>query len=71
MGWARGSEFVGRIARVLMLSDASIECQRAIYNELVLTALNFDCDTLDECRGICADLDAAIDEHWGSYEDED
>jgi hypothetical protein len=47
------------------------ECRREIYEELVQVALDFDCDTLDECRGIDTELDAAIDEHWGPYEDED
>ncbi|KKM96394.1 hypothetical protein LCGC14_1178640 [marine sediment metagenome] len=71
MGWARGSELVGRVARVLVGVVETPECRREIYEELVQVALDFDCDTLDECRGIDTELDAAIDEHWGPYDNEE
>ncbi len=71
MGWARGGELVKRVARVVVGVVETAECRREIYEELVQVVLDFDCDTLDECRGIDTELDAAIDEHWGPYGDEE
>ena len=71
MGWSRGSELVERVARVLVGVVETDECRREIFDELVQAVLDLDCDTLDECRDIDPELDAAIDEHWGPYEEEE
>ena len=69
MGWSDGSDIVSRVARVVLGVVETSETRSAIYVELVQAVLDGDCDTLDECRGIDPELDAVIDECWGSDED--
>lgn len=66
MGWARGSELVSRVARRVVAVVENPSQRRGIFDELIAAALDGDCDTLDECRGVDSELDAAIDELWGS-----
>lgn len=69
MGWASGSEFVSRVAKRVAAVVEHPGQKRAIFDELVAVALDGGCDTLDECRGIDSELDAAIGELWGLKSD--
>ena len=69
MGWASGSEIVRRVGRVVTFYVHEPRHKKAIFDELVDAATDLDIDTLDECRGIDPQLDAAINEKWGTEED--
>ena len=60
MGWATGSMIMS--AFVDELEDSSLgHTQRVLVYELLIdTFENYDCDTLDECIG----SDSAFDEAW-------
>ncbi len=68
------SELVRRVGRAVVKACAEPRwyddadeavAKRSIFDELVMACVDNDCDTLDECRGIDPELDAAIDAHWG------
>jgi hypothetical protein len=70
MGWSGGSEIVGRLARVVEEVIDSPVVKRQIYDELIEAVIDLDCDTVDECRGMSLELDASIDDRWGTYDED-
>ena len=52
MGWASGSEVAFRMIRAIMENVPDDDARQALYEELIDSLEDMDCDTLCECVGI-------------------
>lgn len=61
MGWARGSSLMGDLICAVMVVDNE-KIRAKIYRRMITAFEDYDCDTLDECRGIDLVFDEVLDE---------
>jgi len=63
MGWASGSELLGDIVE---LAEENLELREDtavdFYRQLIDLFESHDCDTIDDCEGICDAMDEAINQ---------
>ena len=73
MGWSSGSRLFARVAEIIE-SVVTVEADRKeIYEVLIESFEEHDCDTLHECLGIDDVLDELLKEHYElelDYEDD-
>jgi hypothetical protein len=64
MGWSSGSSLFADIAEVIANTVADDDERRTVYEAMIESFMDRDCDTLDECLGTIPDpvLDAALTE---------
>jgi hypothetical protein len=62
VGWARGTDLVRRIVRVVRDTVSDPATRRAIYAELIDAFQDADWDTEDEARGLDPVFDATLDD---------
>ena len=68
MSWSEGSRLFTRVAEIIESVVTNQSDRKEIYEMLIETFQDHDCDTLDECMGIDPILDELLDE---LLEDED
>jgi hypothetical protein len=72
MGWSTGSRIFSEIIEVLQKQVPDDGVREEIYDELIQLFWNdYDCDTLDECKGEDKSFDKAFKNFIGIDEDED
>lgn len=62
MGWASGSSLFADIAEVIADNVTDEDERRTVYDAMIASFMERDCDTLDECFDIDHVLDAALNE---------
>lgn len=62
MGWASGSSLFADIAEVIADNVTDEDERRTVYDAMIASFMERDCDTLDECFDIDYVLDAALNE---------
>lgn len=65
MGWASGSEIAYRMIRSIMENVPDDDARQALYEELIDSLEDADCDTLCECVGI----DPVFDQFFSEEEE--
>jgi hypothetical protein len=60
MGWASGSRLFSEIIEATVAVGVDKVTRKELYEQFMEKFEEFDCDTLDECKGI----DDAFDEVW-------
>lgn len=73
MGYASGSELMGKIVKSLVANATNWHVAEhqlyPVFLSLISAFEEMDCDTLDECYGICGTLDKALDDTGWAPED--
>ena len=62
MGWASGSEIMSEIIDETKLAIPKEKARRAFYRQMIHVFEQYDCDTLDDCRGADPIFDEALDD---------
>ena len=60
MGWARGSEHMGKLIKVVKKNVPNDKVRGAIYREMIRSFQDGDWDTEDECIGKDPAFDKAL-----------
>lgn len=71
MGWASGSSLFADIAEVIADNVTDEDERRTVYDAMIVSFMERDCDTLDECFDIDSVLDAALNEALDVDDDEE
>jgi len=70
MSWASGSGLFVEIISVMKNKLDDDDLRQSLYYDLIELFENYDCDTLDECRGEDKAFDAAYTEYVEDNYDE-
>lgn len=60
MSWSSGSGLFADIAEVIANNIANTAERKVVYEEMIKTFIEYDCDTLEECLGIDCVLDDVL-----------
>ena len=67
MSWSRGSELFSNIIDIIKTNGVDFETRKSIYEQMIESFMNLDCNTLNECIG----EDRAFDAVWKMLNEED
>lgn len=70
MGWSTGSAIMADVMGALQKSKAAPKVRRELYKALIPSFLDYDCDTLYECRGEDTEFDRVLNKYEPPDEDE-
>lgn len=71
MSWSSGSYIFGELIDALQETSLGDDERKVLYKTMIDTFTDFDCDTLDECKGKDLAFDEVFDSIYIPEDDED